>query len=150
MERHRNGWIVLALAAAMGCAGANGGARPDANDEPRAHVLVQFTEESIEPAVARVLQGGDVEWANYANHLVGVVIFPESIEDGFTCDELEPRFSKVAAGYQSEFIADSGGRVDLPCPLKPGRYTYELRLFDLDFASPDDPLRTFQGTIAVE
>jgi len=113
-------------------------------------VLVQITESSIDPAVARVLQGGDVEWANYANHLVGVVIFPESIADGFTCDELEPRFSKVFAGYQSEFITDGGGRLDLPCPLKAGTYTYELRLFDIDFASPDDPLQTFKGTIAVE
>jgi hypothetical protein len=150
VERHRNGLIALALALAVGCASADGSKRPDDNDEPRAHVLVQVTESSLEPAVARVLQGGDVEWGNYASHLAGVVIFPAGIADDFTCHDLDPRFSKVALGYQSAFITAGGGTLDLPCPLKPGTYTYELRLFDADFASPEDPLFTLKGTIDVE
>jgi hypothetical protein len=150
MGRRRRGWAVLAMTLAMGCAAADGGAPMETSNKPREYVLVQFTDVSLHPSVARVLPGGSVAWINYATNVAGVVIFPETGEDIFTCDELAPQFAKVPAGYQSMLITDDVDKVGLPCPLKTGAHPYELRLFEINFGSPDDPLRTFQGKIVVE
>ena len=150
MEIRRARWVLLAVALASGCAGTNGGAPRETADEPREDVVVQFTGASLSPPVARVRRGGDVAWLNNALGYTGVVFFPASIEDSFTCDELRPLLTKVPAGYRSELITSSVEKGRLPCPLKPGTYVYELRLFDVNFEGIDDPVRTLSGKIVVE
>ena len=81
---------------------------------------------------------------------MGVVVFPASIKDSFTCSELRPRFSRVAAGYQSEPITGEMEKVTLPCPLKTGSYGYEIHLSEANFGGLSDPVRTLSGEIVVE
>jgi plastocyanin len=142
--------LLVALAWLAGCAGSGVTASGDAGAEPEAEVVVRFDELSLTPAVARVAAGGNVVWLNEADHLAAVVVLPADIADSFTCDELLPRFSKVAAGYQSATIENAMENVGLPCPLKSGSYAYELRFFDLQFGSPDEPIHTLRGSIVAD
>jgi hypothetical protein len=107
---------AVAIAALLGCQTPTWQQKPTTN-KPRRHVMVQFTDSSLHPSIARVLEGGDVSWVNYATMYVGAVVFPASTRESFTCSQLRPRFMKVAAGYQS--IPIGGDMVDfaLPCPL---------------------------------
>jgi hypothetical protein len=125
------GCAVLAAIAAGGCAQS---AVPVATqhpttNEPRKHVLVRFTNMSLRPSIARVLEGGTVAWTNLSSNRGGLVSFPLSVVDRFTCSELRPTFYQTANRLVSIPIdADSAG-VTLPCPLEPGEYAYRLDLF---------------------
>lgn len=132
--------------------------QPSTN-KARKHVVVQFTNATLHPSVARVLPGGNVAWVNYASGMDGTVVFPASIKESFICTELRPLFMKVAAGYQSMPIKGSSMEsVALPCPLKPGEYDYKLQLFEggtlMGFgnaggAGMDNPTSEMAGKIIV-
>ncbi len=98
-------------------------------NEPRQHVLVRFTNMSLRPSVARVLEGGTVAWTNLSSNRGGVVSFPLSVIDHFTCGELRPVFYQTADRLVSIPINGNSGDVVLPCPLEPGEYEYRLDLF---------------------
>jgi hypothetical protein len=98
-------------------------------NEPRQHVLVRFTNMSLRPSIARVLEGGTVAWTNLSSNRGGVVSFPLSIIDHFTCSELRPAFYKTADRLVSIPISGNSADVALPCPLEPGEYAYRLDLF---------------------
>ena len=149
-ENQRGIQAVLALMLAFGCAGANGTGAPETGNTASKYVIVQFMDASIQPSVARVLPGGDVVWRNNTTNMMGVVVLPASIKQSFTCEELRPRFERVAAGYRSEPITGEVEKVTLPCPLKPGSYSYEVHLFEANFGGLEDPVRTLPGQIVVE
>jgi hypothetical protein len=98
-------------------------------NEPRQHVLVRFTNMSLRPSVAQVLEGGTVAWTNLSSNRGGVVSFPLSVVDHFTCSELRPVFYQTADRLVSIPITAGTGDVALPCPLEPGEYAYRLDLF---------------------
>jgi plastocyanin len=155
-------WTLAAVAALglmLACQQASWRQDPTTN-KPRKNVVVQFTDATLHPEIARVTSGGNVVWVNYsAAGLDGSVVFPASIRESFTCDELRPLFMKVAAGYQSIPIQGESENVTLPCPLKTGEYEYQLYLFSSGTlsgggqgagASMDNPQSTMKGKIVVE
>jgi hypothetical protein len=126
-------------------------------NKPRKHVMVQFTDMSLHPSIAQVLEGGTVSWVNYGSMYQGSIVFSDEVAAAFTCSELRPDWSKTGTGYQSIPITMGGASNDLeiPCPLKPGEYEYEIWLFsggDMGggFAGMDDPQSRMQGKIIVE
>ena len=163
-------FALLAGALLLACASGGSGSRaakavekdlttqpqfksPPTTNKPRKNVMVQFTQASVHPSIARVLPGGNVAWINYADTFVGAVVFPASIKESFTCTELRPLFSKVAAGYKSIPITGAGGEnVTLPCPLKPGTYDYQIYLGGGGDGSLgiDNPEQTLPAKIVVE
>lgn len=159
MIRTESRRCALGLAAALwalACASEPSFQQPTTANQPRKNVMVQFTDASLHPSEARLLRGGTVVWINYSTSYDGSVVFPESIREHFTCDELRPVFMKVAAGYQSIPIREASEDVTLPCPLEPGEYSYELRLFGREqlaiggVSSMDNPQLTLPGRIIVE
>ena len=73
-----------AMLAAIAVGGCTQSAVPVATqhpttNEPRQHVLVRFTNMSLRPSVARVLEGGTVAWTNLSSNRGGVVSFPLSV-----------------------------------------------------------------------
>lgn len=147
---------LLAAAATAGCGTPTSQQQPSTN-KARKHVIVQFTEATLHPSVARVLPGGDVAWLNYSSGMDGTVVFPASIRQAFTCSELRPIFMKSAAGYQSIPVTGDMENVVLPCPLKPGEYEYKLQLFEAGTlmgagsgsAQMDNPTSEMAGKIIV-
>lgn len=125
-------------------------------NKPRNHVMVQFTDFSLHPSIAQVLKGGTVSWVNYASQSQASIVFSNAVAAAFTCPDLRPDWSKTAVGYQSIPITLGGAGNDLqiPCPLKPGEYEYELWLFGGagggGFADLDNPQSRMQGKIIVE
>ena len=103
----------------------------ETKNHPRKHVMVQFTDFSLHPSTAQVLEGGTVSWVNYASLYSGSVVFSDAVAAAFACKELRPNWMKTGAGYQSIPITVGGASDDLqiPCPLKPGEYDYEVWLF---------------------
>ncbi len=99
------------------------------SNEPRQHVLVRFTNMSLRPSIAQVVEAGTVAWTNLSSNRGGVVSFPLSVVDHFTCSELRPVFYKTADRLVSIPIIGGSGGVALPCPLEPGEYAYRLDLF---------------------
>jgi hypothetical protein len=98
-------------------------------NEPRQHVLVRFTNMSLRPSIARVVEGGTVAWTNLSSNRGGVVSFPLSVVDHFTCGELRPVFYQTSDRLVSIPISGNSADVALPCPLEPGEYAYRLDLF---------------------
>ena len=149
-------WHAIApcLLATLGCAGAEPTwQQPTTTNAPRKDVLVQISDDSVRPSVARVLAGGSVAWLDASSLYWGAVLFPESIAKAFTCTELRPMLSQVAGGYQSLPIRGDNENVALPCPLAPGTYEYQVLLFDDavgDGMGPDDPQLTLRASIVVE
>lgn len=121
--------FTFAASFALACAG-NTWTQPPSTNDPRKQVMVQFTDATVHPETARVLEGGNVVWINYASSMDAAVVFPESVKSGFTCDQLRPLFEKTADGYQSIPIRRDREDVMLPCPLKPGEYAYEIWIFE--------------------
>jgi hypothetical protein len=150
--------VLVSLLAGALLACASLGSQPEftspvTTNKPRKNVMVQFTQASVHPSVARVLPGGNIVWINYADSSAGAVVFDESIKESFTCSDLRPLFSKVAAGYQSIPITSAGGEnVSLPCPLKPGTYDYQIYLGGggMGGIGIDDPQITLPAKIVVE
>jgi hypothetical protein len=173
-ERRRAAWLAapIAVALALGCSSTT---RKDVRadlkkaateqptwqqqpttNKPREYVVVQFTDATLNPSIARVLPGGKLAWVNYSMSYTGAVLFPPSFKDALTCGDPGPRFAKVTGGYQSTPITtDSGEDISLPCPLKPGEYEYQLNLFGNAFAGDPgsrafNPDAVMQGKIIVE
>jgi hypothetical protein len=126
--------LDLAMVIAIAIGGCTQSAVPVATqkpttNEPRKHVLVRFTNMSLRPSVARVTEGGTVAWTNLSSNRGGVVSFPLSIVDHFTCDGLRPVFYQTSDRLVSIPITANAGGVVLPCPLEPGEYDYRLNLF---------------------
>ena len=125
-------------------------------NKPRKHVMVQFTDMSLHPSIAQVKAGGTVSWVNYASLYQGSIVFSDQVAAAFTCSDLRPDWGKTDTGYQSIPIPMGGAANDLqiPCPLKPGEYEYEIWLFSEDLggdpAAMDDPQSRMQGKIVVE
>jgi hypothetical protein len=78
-----------------------------------------------------------------------------TLAKAFTCSDLRPNWMKAATGYQSSPVTMGGAMDDLeiPCPLEPGEYEYEIWLFSGsmgDSAAMDDPQSRMQGKIVVQ
>ena len=124
-------------------------------NKPRKHVMVQFTDMSLHPSIAQVVEGGTVSWVNYASMYKGSIVFSDEVAAAFTCSELRPNWMKTGTGYQSIPITMGGAKNDLeiPCPLKPGEYEYEIWLFSEGLGGlggMDDPQSRMQGKIIVK
>jgi len=125
-------------------------------NKPRKHVMVQFTDMSLHPSIAQVLENGTVSWVNYASMYQGSIVFSDETAKAFTCSDLRPNWMKTGTGYQSLPVTMGGAMSDLeiPCPLKPGEYEYEIWLFSGtmggDPAAMDDPQSRMQGKIIVK
>jgi hypothetical protein len=120
---------VLALAAA-GCANQQTPEieSPRSTNTPRKDIVIQFGDMMIEPSVARVDRGGSVAWTSVSTNFIGVLSFPDSIVEKFTCKDLRPDFYVAAGRLQSIDIANGQENVVLPCPLQPGTYEYRIDL----------------------
>lgn len=125
-------------------------------NKPRKHVMVQFTDSSLHPSIAQVLKGGTLSWVNYASMYRATIVFSDEVATAFTCSDLRPDWNKTGAGYMSVPITMGGPTDDLeiPCPLKPGEYEYEIWLYSgsmgQGFGIEDDPQDKMQGKILVE
>jgi|GEM_PF-3412016 len=121
---------------------------PDVKEPPRADVLVQVGNASVDPAVARVKEGGSVAWTNDSD-FVAVLSFPRTDASQFVCKELRPNFMKDGNTVQSLPFQAGAVRVVLPCALKKGRYPYIVKLAN-DVAQMDNPSFTLSAEIVVE
>lgn len=126
-------------------------------NKPRKHVMVQFTDMSLHPSIAQVEEGGTVSWVNYGSMYEGSIVFSDDVAKAFTCSDLRPDWSKTGTGYQSIPITMGGASNDLeiPCPLKPGEYDYEIWLFSAGamgggFGGMANPESRMQGKIIVK
>jgi ABC-type phosphate transport system substrate-binding protein len=125
---------IAALAFVLGCAGAQTqtGAptfeSPPTTNAARQDIVIQFDDMTVQPAVARVKQGGKVAWTSVASDYQGVISFPLGIVDHFTCKELRPDFVPAANRLVSIPVATGQENLELPCPLKPGTYQYRIDL----------------------
>lgn len=134
-----------ALAALVACA-------PIPDDADGAAV-VQFSYETVTPETVRIAQNGNLRWVNTASDSQGFVVFPASVASGFTCGgNLQPYFERTAAGYQSVPITSfESDRVELPCPLKAGVYTYEIWIMGEGLGEVGStPNHKLSGKIVVE
>lgn len=144
---------------ALGCALAGGSEtptwqQPETKNHPRKQVMVQFTDASLHPSTAQVLQGGVVTWVNYASESNGSIFFSDEVAGAMACD-LRPNWMKTDEGYQSIAVTIGGAKNDLqlPCALKPGTYEYEVWLYAPEVGDPSemaDPQSQLKGRIVVE
>jgi hypothetical protein len=121
---------------------------PDIKEPARADVLVQVGNASVDPAVARVKEGGNVAWTNDSDFMV-VVLFPGTDSSKFVCKELRPNFSRNGDTIESLPFLAGAVRVVLPCALKPGTYPYIINLVT-DVSQMDNPKFTLAAKIVVE
>jgi hypothetical protein len=124
-------------------------------NKPRKHVMVQFTDSSLHPSIAQVVEGGTVSWVNYASMYEGSIVLSDAVVKALTCSDLGGDWMKTDTGYQSIPITLGGAMNDfeLPCPLKPGEYEYEIWLFTPIAGEPsaqENPMARMQGKIIVE
>ena len=122
---------------------------PASSNKPRSRVMVQFTDSYMHPSHAQILSGGTVSWVNYGANLTGSVSFPVEIRASFTCVDLRPNWEQDASSVRSIPITSLVDDIELPCPLKPGVYSYELLLFDR-FSDSNNPRLTLPGKIIVK
>jgi hypothetical protein len=142
---------------ALAAAGTPTWEQHPSKNKPRKHVMVQFSDMSMHPSIAQVVEGGTVSWVNYASMYEGSIVFSNEVAAAFTCSDLRPNWMKTGTGYQSIPITRGGARNDLqvPCPLKPGEYEYEIWLFSSDMGmggveGMDNPQSRMQGKIIVK
>ena len=121
---------------------------PDIKEPARADVLVSVGNASVDPAVARVKEGGSVAWTNDSDFMV-VLSFPGADASQFVCKELRPNFSKNGNTIESLPFLAGAVRVVLPCALKKGKYPYIVKLVS-DVRQMDNPKFTLQASILVE
>jgi hypothetical protein len=148
------GLVALSCAAAMSDEGTPTWQQPETKNHPRKNVTVQFTDASLHPSIAQVLEGGMVTWVNYASESEGTIFFSDEVAKAFPCD-LRPDWMKTDDGYQSIpiTIGTAENDLDLPCPLPPGTYDYEVWLFTRRVGRPDtmaDPQSQMKGKIVVQ
>ena len=149
MSRAANAIACCALAAYfVSCAATSGS--PEAS-EP---TVVRFSYEGVAPETVHIAKDGNVTWVNDVADSSAFVVFPASIASDFTCGEqLDPFFHRVEAGYQSVPIMPlESDTVELPCPLKPGSYTYEIWITSAGFgqSEAEGPEQKLRGRIIVE
>ena len=91
---------------------------------------------------------------NYSTLYSGSIVFSDAVAAAFTCSERRPNFMKTARGYQSIPIGSEVDDLEIPCPLKPGEYEYEVWLFSGSMVNPaaemSDPQSRMQGKIIVK
>jgi hypothetical protein len=122
--------------------------------EVRRDVVIQFSDTSVEPTVARVEQGGSVAWTSLASSYTGVVSFPASIVGRFTCKELRPDF--IVDGdrlVSARPLRGDSESLALPCPLQRGTYPYRIELGqggDMGAGRELDPMRSLPASLVVE
>lgn len=121
---------------------------PDIKEPARADVLVQVGNASVDPAVARVKEGGNVAWTNDSDFLA-VVSFPGTDASQLQCKELRPNFVKNGNTLESLPFQAGAVRVTLPCALKKGRYPYIIKLVN-SIAQMDNPSFTLSAEIDAE
>jgi len=143
---------VAAAALLVACSSILGGA-PGAGGY-REPTVVQFSFEAVNPQTVRIPASGNVTWENLAADTRGFVVFPASIASAFRCDDLHPYFTRMESVYRSLPLTDEESeRVQLPCPLAPGSYDYEIWLmgsgFGVDFGD-GKPEHVLRAKIVVE
>jgi hypothetical protein len=125
--------------------------RAGAESEP---TIVQFTYQTVSPEVVRIPSAGNVGWQNLADDAWGLVVFPASIASAFRCQDLHPYFTRSEGVYRSLPVTNpESQRVQLPCPLTPGSYDYEVWLMGVGFGGEYDsgtPQRILRAKIIVE
>lgn len=121
---------------------------PDVKEPARADVLVQVGNASVDPAVARVKEGGSVAWTNDSDFMA-VVSFPGTDASQFVCKELRPNFMKNGNTIESLPFVAGAVRVVLPCALKKGNYPYTIKLVS-DISQMDNPKFTLSAQVRVE
>jgi len=143
---------VAAAVLLASCSSTSGGAL--GAGEAREPAVVHFSYEAVNPETVRITADGNVTWVNMAPDTRGFVVFPASIASGFRCDDLHPYFSKTANVYRSLPITGTQSeRVELPCPLAPGTYDYEIWLMGSGFgveSGADEPEQILRAKIVVE
>ena len=139
----------VAFAATLSCAG--GGTTvtsPETtNSTARDHVVVRFDDMTVNPSVARVLEGGTVGWVNEGDY-TGLVTFSAEDAGSLTCQELRPDFTRSADKIQSLPVHGDGEDVVLPCPFEPGEYEYVIELSE-GVEAMYDPVRKLTARIVV-
>jgi hypothetical protein len=121
---------------------------PDIKEPARADVLVQVGNASVDPAVARVKEGGNVAWTNDSDYMV-VVSFPGTDVSQLECKELRPNFVKNGNTLESLPFLAGAVRVTLPCALKKGKYPYIIKLVS-GAAQMENPKFTLSAEIDAE
>ena len=118
------------------------------------NAIVHFSFDELSPQTVRIPADGNVHWVNEAVESRGFVVFPASIGRAFRCgEELGPYFRKVEGGFRSLPIDSyEPRRVQLPCPLAPGRYDYEVVITNTNRGQTAESGagRKLVGTIVVE
>jgi len=116
--------------------------------------VVQFSYQAVDPETVRIPTDGNVTWVNMAPDTRAFVVFPASIASAFGCKDLLPYFSRTANVYRSlPLTGVQSERVQLPCPLAPGSYAYEIWLTGAGFGeefSADAPGQILRARIVVE
>jgi hypothetical protein len=140
---------VAAAALLVACAGASRWLGPDV--EP---TLVQFTYRAVNPQTVRIPPDGNVTWENAAPDTIGFVVLATNIAPSFRCTDLHPYFEKKETVYRSLPLTDEESeRVQLPCPLAPGSYDYEIWLIGTgfgEFSADREPQQILRAKIVVE
>ena len=115
---------------------------------------VQITWEALSPEAVQIAADGNVTWINNSDESRAFVIFPAAIAASFTCADLRPYFLQTEDGYRSlPLTSYESERVELPCPLKPGTYDYEIWLMGAGeggIASGDAGRTMLRGKIVVD
>ena len=147
----RVAWVAAAALLVVSCSGATGGA-PGAR--PVESTVVQFNYGTVNPETVRIPADGNVSWTNLAPDTRGFVVFQVSIAASFRCADLRPYFSRVEDVYRSlPLTGEESERVELPCPLAPGSYAYEIWLKGVGFGDEIDegkPDLVLRARIVVE
>jgi len=139
--------LVGAFGVATACTfGAAAIAAADSND--RKDVEIEIEDEAVHPAVAKVAEGGSVEFDNDSESLA-VVAFPISITKSLECKDARPQWQTESEALVSMPLEGDGPDLTLPCVLKKGEYPFQVRLFDR-IENMDNPRRTLEGKLVVE
>lgn len=141
---------IAALLPLLACASPSGGGGGGVGSPS----VVRFSSEAVTPPTVTIASDGNVRWVNTAADSRGVVVFPASVATRFRCSDLGPYFTRAPDGIRSLPIGDfESSTVQLPCPLAPGSYDYEIRLFGAGFGVEGEdvePTRVLRARIVVE
>jgi hypothetical protein len=111
--------ILLSLGlCALACAGTPTSEQQPTRNKAGKHVMVQFTDMTLHPSIAQVVEGGTLSWVNYASMYEGSVVFSDEVAStAFACD-LRPTWMKTGTGYQSIAITMGGHRTTSRLPAR--------------------------------
>jgi len=146
----RSALVLLSCLSLLSCAtGQPTSHTASSKNAARKNVVVHIMNMHVHPATAHLSPGGNVVWVNYASSLAGVISFPESFKSALTCGEVRPIFSQAADRFESIPVTADSENVTLPCPLKPGTYDYQIKLFE-SLGNMNNPQLVLDGTIVAE